>query len=122
LTLGHAISFNFHISLYWHCLGPFPSLFGDVGLHLRHLDHSRWFMNSYSHIIIRLLTSASDFAYTHLFFDWAESFDKLKRALSCISLVHFILAIPPIFNYFHFCEEYSRMLDKPLRALMGFNE
>jgi len=24
LTLGHAISFEFHISLYWHCLGPLP--------------------------------------------------------------------------------------------------
>jgi len=37
-----------------------------VGLYLRHSDHYRWFMHSYSHIIVSPLTSAYDFACTHL--------------------------------------------------------
>jgi len=65
LSSGHPMSFGCHIS--FDQLYPFP--FGDVGCHLDHLDHSRWSMHSYSHIIIRPLTSVSDVACTHLSFD-----------------------------------------------------
>lgn len=78
-------------------------------------------MHLYSHIIVRLLTCSSDFAYAHLSFDWAESFDKLKRALSCIPLLHFTWAAPPVSNYFHFCEDFVQLFEKLLRALMGFD-
>ena len=77
-------------------------------------------MHSYSLVFLRPLTYASNFTYTHLFSVWAESFDKLKRALSCIAFMHFIWAILHVSKYFHFCEDGARMIDKLLRALVGF--
>lgn len=68
------------------------------------------------------LTCASDFTYKHLSFDCAESFDKLKITLSCISFRHFIWATLSVSNYFHFYEDCARLLDKLLRALVGFDE
>lgn len=41
LTLGHPMSFDFHISFDWLCRGLVPSPFRDV-LHLGHSYHSRW--------------------------------------------------------------------------------
>jgi len=41
----------------------------------------------YGYIIVKSLTCVSNVAYTYLSFDWVESFDKLKRALSCIPLM-----------------------------------
>lgn len=40
LTLGPPMSFDFHILFDWPCLGPLPSSFRDVGLHLGHSHHS----------------------------------------------------------------------------------
>ena len=77
-------------------------------------------MHSYGHIIVRPLTSAFDFAYTRPSFDWAESFDKLKRALACSPFMNLIWGTPPVFNYFHFYGDSALMFDKPLRALAGF--
>ena len=87
LTLGHPVSFNCHISFDWPYLGPLPSPFIDVVFHFNDSDHSRWFMHSYGYIIVRSLTSASDFTCTHLFSIWAKSFDKRRRALSCIAFI-----------------------------------
>jgi len=120
-TLGPPLSFDFHISLDWPCFDPLPSPFRDVGLNFDHSDHSQWSSRSCSHIFVTPLTCASDFTYTHLFFVWAESFDKLKRALSCIAFMHFIWAILHVSNYFHFCEDGARMFDKLLRSLVGFD-
>jgi len=94
LTLGHPVNFDVHISLDYPCLGPLPSPFRDVVLHFGYSDHYRWLMHSYSHIIIRPLTSASDFAYTHLSSNWAKSFYKLKRALSGIPFLHSVWVTP----------------------------
>ena len=79
-------------------------------------------MHTQSNIIVMPLTSASNFTYKHLSFDWAKCFDKLKRALSCIPFTHFIWDTPPVSNYFHFCEDCVRMFDKLLHALVGFDE
>ena len=78
-------------------------------------------MHSYNHIFIEPLTSASDFTDTHLSSDWAVSFDKLKRALSCIVVMYFIWALLHVSNYIHFCEDCARSFDKLLRALVGFD-
>jgi len=122
LTLDHPMSFDFHISFHWPRLGPFLSPFRDVRLHLAYSDHSRWPMHSYNHIIVRQLPCASDFTYTNFSFDWVESFNKLKRALTCILFRHFIWATPSVSKYFHFYQDCARLLDKLLRALVGFDE
>jgi len=74
-------------------------------------------MHSCNHIIVRPLTHLSEFAYIHLSFDWAKSSVKLKRALSCILLMHFIWATPPVSYYFHFYEDSSQSFDKLLQSL-----
>jgi len=122
LTKGHPQSFDFHISFDWSFFGPLPSPFRDVGLHLGHSDCTRWLIHSYSHIIARPLTSASDFAHTHLCFDWLEIFDMSKRALSCIPFMHFIWGAPLIWSYLYSCEDCVRLFDKQLLALVGFDE
>ena len=121
LTLGRHWSSDFHISFDWPCCGSFfyPSR-GGVRFHLDHLDHLRWFMQSCSHIFIKPLTGVSDFTYTHLSSDWAVSFDKLKRALSCIAVIHCIWALLHVSNYIKFCEDCARSFHKLLRALVGF--
>ena len=96
LTLGHPMNFDVHISFDWLCQGPFPSPFRDVGLHFNHSDHSQWSMHSYSHIIVRPLISASDFAYPYLASDWVGSFDRLKTSLTCISFMYLIWTAPPV--------------------------
>jgi len=122
LNLGLHLSSNFSISFDWPCFSSLPSPFrGDVRFNLDELDHLRWFMHSYSHIFIKPLTGAYDFTYTHLSSDWATSFDKLKRALSCIEFMHLIWALLHVSNYVHFCEDYARSFDKLLRALVGFD-
>jgi len=121
LTLGRLLNSNFHISFDWPDFGPFPSHFRDVRFHLDHSDHFRWFMHSYSHIFIKPLTCASDFTYTHLSSDWITSFDKLKRALSCIELMHLIWVAIPVSYYLYFYKDCVRSFDKLLRALVGFN-
>ena len=73
LIVSHPMSFDFHISFDWPCLGPLPSPFRDVGLYFGDLDHTQCFMLSYSQVIAKPLTSASNFACTHLSFDWIES-------------------------------------------------
>lgn len=78
-------------------------------------------MHSYSHIIVRSLTYASDFAYTHLSSIWGESFDKLKRVLTCIAFLHLIWAPLPVSNYLHFCEDWAQLFDKLLSSLVGFD-
>jgi len=87
LTLGHPASIDFHISFDWLCVGPLCYPLRDVGFHLEHSNYSRWSMLSYSHIIVRSLKFVSDFAHKHLSFDWAESFDKLDKALSFIPFI-----------------------------------
>ena len=121
LTLGRPLRFDFHISFNWPCFSPLPSPFRNVGFHFDHSDHSRWFIHSYSHILVRSLSSASDFTYTHLSSNWAESFDKLKRAWSCIPFMHSIWVTHHVSNYYHFCEECARSFDKLLRSLVGFD-
>ena len=122
LNLGHQLSSDFHIFFDWPCFSPLPFPFrGDVRFHLDHSDHFRWFMHSYSHIFIEPLISASDFTYTHLSSDWAVSFDKLKRALSCIAVIHCIWALLHVSNYIKFCEDCARSFHKLLRALVGFD-
>ena len=114
------MSSDFHIFFDWLGFGPLLSPFRDVRFHLDHSDHFRWFMHSYSHIFIKPLTGASDFTYTHLSSDWATSFDKLKRALSCIEFMHLISVAIHVSYYLHFCENCALMFDKLLRALVGF--
>ena len=89
--------------------------------HLEQADHSRWSMHSYSHIFVRLLAYASDIAYTRLSSIWAESVDKLKRALSYITCMQFIWVIPPVSNYLHYCEDCAGLFDKLLQSLFGFD-
>ena len=120
LTLGCPLSFDFHISFDWPCFGPLPSLFRGVVFHFSHSGQYRWPLHSYSHII-RTLTCASDFTYAYLSFDWAESFDKLKRALTCIAFMQFIWVVPYVSDYVHFCEECARSFDKLIRVLVGFD-
>ena len=126
LTLGPPMSIYCQISFHWVCSSPLSSPFRDFGLHFHHSDHSRWSLHSYSNIFVRPLTCVSNFAYAHISSAWAESFDKLKRALSCIAFVHFISAplrkAPlPISNYLHFCEKCAPLFDKLLQALGGFD-
>jgi len=96
LTLGPPISFDCHISFDWPYFGPFPSPFRDDVFHFNHSDHSQWSMHSYSHIIVRPLISASDFAYPYLASDWVGSFDRLKTSLTCISFMYLIWTAPPV--------------------------
>ena len=85
------------------------------GLHIN-LD------GSCNHIIILLLDiDASDFIYTHLSFDWAESFNKVNGALSCIPLMYFLWATPYVSYYFHFYKDCVQLFDKLLQALVGFH-
>jgi len=122
LNLGHHLSSNFQIFFDWPCFSPLPSpLRGDVGFHLDESDHLRWCMHSCSYIFLKPLTCASDFTYTHLSSDWAASFDKLKRTLSCIAIIHLIWALLHVSNYVHFCKDCARSFDKLLRALVGFD-
>jgi len=120
LTLGHPLSSNFHISFDWPCFGPLPSPFRDVRFHLDHSDHFRWLMHLYGHIFIKPSTYAFDFTYTHLSSYWVTSFDKLRRALSCIEFMHFIWVAIPVCYYLHFYEDCARSFDKLIRALVGF--
>lgn len=122
LTLGHHLSFDFHTSFDWPCCGPLFYPFRDVRFYLDHSYHFRQFMHSYSHVFIEPLISAYDFTYTHLSSDWAAKFDKLKRTLSCIAVMHFIWALLHVSNYVHFCEDCARSFDKLLRALIGFDK
>ena len=46
----------------------------------------------------------SDFGHVYNSFDWADSFDKIKRALTCILFRHLIWATPHVSSYFHFYE------------------
>jgi len=68
LNLGHPLSFDFHISFDWPCFGLLPSPFRDVGFPFDHSNYPRCSLQSHSHIFVRALTSASDFAYTSLFY------------------------------------------------------
>ena len=70
LILGHLLSFDGHVSFDWSCFGPILFLFRDVRFHLDSSNHFRCSMPSYSHIV-RPLTSAFDFTYTHFFSVWA---------------------------------------------------
>jgi len=114
LTLGPPISFDCHISFDWPYFGPFPSPFRDDVFHFNHSDHSQWSIHSYSHIFVRPLTCASDVTCTHFSSVCVESFDKLKKALSCIPGMRFIWAMLPICNYIHFYEDGARFFDKLL--------
>ena len=71
LKFGHPTGIDFHITFDWFCLGLRSSPLKDVRLHLGHINHSIWYMHSYSQIAIRPLTYVSDFAYTHLSYYWA---------------------------------------------------
>ena len=45
----------------------------------------------YDHVLSRLMTHLlADFKYAHLFSDWAQLFDKLKRALTCATLIRWM--------------------------------
>ena len=71
-------------------------------------------MYSYNHVIVKSLIYASVFAYIHLSFDWAENFNKLKGALSCTTLLHFIWVTPPISYHLYFCKDCVHLFDKLL--------
>ena len=62
--------------------------------------------------------------YVCLFSDWAQQFDKLKRALTCAELTWWMYSLwfqLFAFFYFHLLESWSSLYDKLLRALMGFD-
>jgi len=108
------LSTDFHISFDWTSFGPLLSPFRDVRFHLDHSDYFRWFMCTYSPIFIKPLNCAFDFTYTHLSADWATSFDKLKRALSCIKFMYLVWVAIPVSYYLHFCEDCAQLFDKLL--------
>ena len=62
--------------------------------------------------------------YVCLFSDWAQQFDKLKRALTCAELTWWMYSLWfQLFASFcfHLLERLSLLYDKQLRALMGFD-
>ena len=54
-------------------------------------------------------------------YDWAQSLDKLKRALISILMTHFLWNILLFTNGFNFLEDCSSLFDMLLRALMGID-
>ena len=64
------------------------------------------------------------YGYAYLFSDWAQQFDKLKRAFTYAALTWLMSAFwLQLFNfhYHNFTESCSCLFDKLLSALMGFN-
>jgi len=60
----------------------------------------------------------SDVGQLYNSYDWAQSFDKLKRALTSILVICFLGNILLVANGFIFFENYSSLFDKLLRALV----
>jgi len=64
------------------------------------------------------------FNYVYLFSDWAQQFNKLKRALTCAALLWWMYAIWYQLSQVHclnFIESWSFVFDKLLHALLGFD-
>jgi len=49
----------------------------------------------------------SDFGHVYNSFDWADSFDKLKKALNYIPLIGYSWGTPLDSYYLNFCEDCS---------------
>ena len=82
LTLGYPICTNSYPAFDLFSLGLIPSPLRDIRLHIVHTNHPKLCIHASICIIYRLFSHLmSDFAYTHLFHTWTQSFSKLKRAL-----------------------------------------
>ena len=64
------------------------------------------------------------FEYVYPFFDWAQQFDKLKRALTCVAFLWWMYSIwcqLPHVHCLNFIESWASVFDKLLRALTSFD-
>ena len=76
-------------------------------------------------IVSRPMTSIlARFEYVHFHSDWAQLFDKLKRALTCALLARWMYSFWLQLTAFHclyVIESLASLFDKLLRALMSFD-
>jgi len=68
-----------------------------------------------------LFSTLSDVRHVCNSYDWAQSFDKLKRALTSIPVTCFLWNILIFTNGFNFFEDCLSLFDKLLRALVGID-
>jgi len=76
-------------------------------------------------IVSRLMTSIlAYFEYAHFLSDWAQLFDKLKRALTGVLLATWMYSFwlqLTTFHCFYVIESWAPLFDKLLQALTSFN-
>jgi len=64
-------------------------------------------------------STLSDVGHVYNFYDWAQSFDTLKRALISILVICLLWNILFVANGFNFFEDCSSLFEKLLWALVG---
>ena len=76
-------------------------------------------------IVFRAMASIlAHFEYVHFLSDWAQLFDKLKRALTCTLLTMWMYSFwfqLTTFHCFYMIESWASLFDKLLRALTRFD-
>ena len=79
----------------------------------------------HANIVSRPMTSLLAYSeYVHFIPEWAQLFDKLKRALTCAFLAIWMYSIWFQLTAFHSCyaiESWASLFDKLLRALTCFD-